>query len=172
MLGLCFKDKPILFPKQLQLRPVHGEWIDRWIATHHYLGYSPPGARLRIAVYYDGRCVGGMLFGRPIARNIDQWTTLELTRMYLLDECPRNSESRCLGQAAKMIRQMFPEVKQLIAYSDPSYGHQGTIYKAAGWVFDGMTTGGAWIRSDGAPRRNKATSPKLKWVKDLSRRES
>jgi hypothetical protein len=171
MLGLMFADSEIKSAKELEVKQVYGTWLDEWIAQRHYLGYAPAGARLRLAVYHNGRCVGGMLWDRPIARHIDQWTVLELTRMYLLDECPRNSESRCLGLATRMIRRLFPEVRQLIAYSDPSYGHQGTIYKAAGWVFDGVTVGKEWTPRNGVLRRNKATGPKLRWVKVLGASE-
>lgn len=167
VLDIQFDVSPILSPMDLEIKEIHRIWLDGWIAQRHYLGYAPAGARLRLAVYHNGACVGGLLFGRPSARLIDQWASLELTRMYLLDECPRNSESRCLGFAARYIKRHMPDVKQLIAYSDPSYGHLGTIYKAAGWTLSGTTAGREWHHSDGKPRRNKATGPKLKWIKML-----
>lgn len=154
--------------KQLQVVEVTGDWLLDWIAQRHYLGYSPPGARLRLAVYYEGVCVGGMLWGRPAARAIDQRKVLELTRMYLEDFCPSNSESRVLGVAARIIRKRFPEVTTLLAYSDPAYGHEGTIYKAAGWRFSGATIGHPWSkRPDGHKRKNVATGSKLRWTLEL-----
>ena len=163
-------EMPISIPtsaKSLVVKEVHSEWIDKWIAERHYLGYCPWGARLRLAVYHDGQCVGGMLWGRPTAREYDQVRMLELTRMYLDDICPRNSESRCLALATKIIRKKFPEVHTLISYSDPAYGHTGTIYRAAGWQFDGITKGHPWNPRNGKPRRNVAIGPKIRWVKRL-----
>lgn len=155
-------------PKQLQIEVVFGEWLDRWISERHYLGYCGPGSRLRLAVYFDGVIVGGMLWGRPVARALDQVRTMELTRMYLTDECPKNSESRCIAVATRIIRQRFPEVTTLIAYSDPKAGHDGTIYKAAGWEFAGMTEGRPWAqRPDGRKRKNRAVGSKMRWIKRL-----
>lgn len=162
-MALIFDFVPPTSAKQLIVKVIHNEWLDRWIAERHYLGYTPPGARLRLAVYHDGQCVGGMLWGRPAARHYDQFSTLELTRMFLDDVCPRNSESRCLGQATKIIRKQLPEVETLLSYSDPSYGHKGTIYKAAGWKQSGETEGGAWNDRNGKGRMNVATGAKVRW---------
>lgn len=131
-LELNFNTTLITSAKQIQMKIVNSEWIDRWISDLHYLGKTPPGARLRLAFYHDGVCVGGMLWGRPAARSYDQFQVLELTRMYLEDVCPRNSESRCIGMATRLIKKLLPEVHALLSYSDPAYGHTGTIYRAAG----------------------------------------
>lgn len=151
--------------KSLIVRPVHGDWLARWIAERHYLGYSPAGARLRLAVYFEGNLVGGMLWERPAARALDQVQTLELSRMYLKDACPKNSESRVLAVATRIIRAELPGVSTLIAYADPAHGHSGTIYKAAGWEFAGETKPRPWSqRPDGRHRRNASVGPKLRWI--------
>ncbi len=72
-LSLVFDSTPLTSAKQLQLRIINSQWIDEWIAERHYLEYSPCGARLRLAVYHDGQCVGGMLWGRPTARAYGQF---------------------------------------------------------------------------------------------------
>lgn len=155
-------------PKDLTLAVVKGRWLEDWIAEHHYLGYCPIGSRLKLAVYHENRLVGGMLWGRPTSPYIDQKKTLELTRMYLLDECPRNSESYCIGQATRLIRRQLPEIDTLLAYSDPAQGHVGTIYKAAGWTFDGTTRARAWSqRKDGYTRKNIAVGSKMRWIRRL-----
>ncbi|NPV30575.1 MAG: hypothetical protein HPY58_13205 [Firmicutes bacterium] len=106
--------------------------------------------------------MGVLMFGRAAARLEDQWHTLELSRMVLLDECPRNSESRVLALAARWIRQHLPDIFRLIAYADPGQGHKGTIYRAVGWRLVGMTRGGSWTRT-GRPRRGASPGPKLKF---------
>lgn len=135
-----------------------------FIRRHHYLHSTPAGDRLRIGVYYAGVLVGVMMFGRPVARCEDQVTTLELTRMVLLDSCPRNSESRSLGQAVRIIRQAMPTIRRLIAYADPEQGHAGTIYKAAGWRCMGLRGGNAkWSNRPG--RSGGTGKPKIKFEK-------
>ncbi|MCH8030832.1 MAG: FAD-dependent oxidoreductase [Bacteroidetes bacterium] len=62
-----------------------------------------------------------------------------LSRLWLSDRCGRNSESRVLGIICRSLRQWRPDLKALIAYSDPSAGHRGVIYKAAGFTYLGRS---------------------------------
>ncbi|MGB9848914.1 MAG: hypothetical protein ACPLSY_03700 [Moorellaceae bacterium] len=131
-----------------------------------YLGYTPPGARAHLGVWYGDHLVGVLVFGRPSARLEDQEHTLDLTRMILLDECPRNSKSRALTLVAKWVRRNMPGIRRLIAYADPSRGHRGTVYLAAGRTFASRTAGGRWARP-GRPRRDASPVPKPKFEKIL-----
>lgn len=148
--------------RTLTVLPVSYRTAKLFVEQHHYLGYAPPGARACLGVWYGGRLMGVLMFGRPSARLEDQHNTLELTRMVLLDECPRNSESRALALATMWIRKNMHEIRRLIAYSDPAQGHEGTVYRAVGWRLIGRTTGGRWSRS-GRQRRDAAVGVKLKF---------
>lgn len=88
----------------------------------------------------NGQRVGGMLLGRPAARSLDAKRWLELTRMCFEDEAPKNTESRALSRMRKWVRIWMPEIRGLLAYSDPSVGHAGGIYLADGWAPFGMTS--------------------------------
>jgi hypothetical protein len=166
-LDLDFNLTPITSAKQIEIKVIKSTWIDEWIAAKHYLCCTPPGSRLRLAFYHDNICVGGMLWGRPAARSYEPFQVLELTRMFLDDICPRNSESRCIGMATKLIRKLFPEVHTLLSYSDPAYGHTGTIYRAVGWSYSGETKGKAWNDRNGIERKNVSISKKIRWIKKL-----
>ena len=116
-----------------------------------------------------GRMVGALMLGHPTARNEEQVSTLELTRPVLTDVCGRNSESRVLGIMARLGRRRFPEVRRLIAYSDPAHGHVGTIYAAAGWRRVGVTQAGSWARSRPGRRAGRPSCKlkgELRWAAD------
>ncbi|MBC7106845.1 MAG: hypothetical protein H5T97_13010 [Firmicutes bacterium] len=165
---LRFSDTPPGPPpdaRSLEVRPVPFRIARAFVERFHYLGYAPWGARISLGVWHGDRLVGVMLFGRPSARLEDQRGTLELTRMVLLDECPRNSESRALGLAARWIRRRMPEIRRLISYADPARGHKGTVYLAAGWRFVGRTSGGRWSCPSRPGRRDASPGPKLKFEK-------
>jgi len=169
---LCFSETPPGPPpsaRSLEVRPVPYRIARAFVERYHYLAYAPPGARICMGAWYGDRLVGVMLFGRPVARLEDQKHTLELTRMVLLDECPRNSESRALGLATRWIRGHMPEVRRLIAYADPNRGHRGTVYLAAGWKIVGKTKGGKWSCPSRPNRRDAAAGPKLKFELPLNR---
>ena len=65
---------------------------------------------------------------------------LVLTRLWLSDELPSNSESRVLGIVLRALRNRT-SVKFLVSYADPTRGHVGTIYQATGWIYTGMSQG-------------------------------
>ena len=63
---------------------------------------------------------------------------LTLTRLWLSDELPCNSESRVLGLVLGFLKR-HTQVKFLITYADPSAGHVGTIYQATNWLYTGLS---------------------------------
>jgi len=63
---------------------------------------------------------------------------LTLTRLWLSDELPVNSESRALGYVIRALRK-HTRLKFLVAYSDPAAGHLGVIYQASNWLYTGLS---------------------------------
>lgn len=149
----------------MRIEECHSKKIDRWIAKRHYLKSIPGGARLRLWFYDDNNnVIGAMMWGRPSARLLDQKIILELTRMYFIDNTEHCIESKALAKARKYIRQNFPEVKGLLAYSSTKQGHGGTIYRADNWFPFGITRGDKWSRKN-RQRKDIDTSPKIRWLR-------
>jgi hypothetical protein len=73
--------------------------------------------------------------------NIEGLTVRELSRLALRDDCPKNSESIFLSKVYNVLRGQGVDL--LLAYSDPDYGHVGTVYQASGWIYYGPSTGHA-----------------------------
>ena len=154
--------------KQLRLAVSHSTELDDWISARHYLGYCPPGAKLRLWIFSGHTPIGAMMFGRPSARTYDNGTVWELTRFVFIDETPHCIESRALAMARKYIRNYFPKVKGLISYSSTANNHHGVIYKADNWFQLGWTTGGTWDSKTHLNRRNVDTSKKQRWVRSVA----
>ena len=152
--------------KQLRVMPYHTTDLDKFIASIHYLGYTPAGAKLRLGILENGLwCIGAMMWGRPSSRNINQEKVLELTRFVCRDDTEPFVESKSLSLARKWIRKHIPQVKLLIAYSDPSKNHDGGIYEADNWCDLGLTSGGVWTSISKPTRRDASVSKKLRWVR-------
>ena len=62
-----------------------------------------------------------------------------LTRLWLSDELPLNSESRVIGVVLRALKR-HTRLKFVLAYADPSIGHVGTIYQATGWLYTGLSS--------------------------------
>ena len=62
-----------------------------------------------------------------------------LTRLWLSDQLPRNSESKVLGISLRSLKR-DTSLKFVLAYSDPAVGHLGIIYQATNWLYTGLST--------------------------------
>ena len=147
-------------------QPSESREVSAWIKQRHYLSSCPPGYVVALE-FIEGRDrVGAMLLGRPAARAYDADRILELTRMYFVDEMPKNTESCALAMMRKWVRRWLPGIRLLLSYSDPAQGHQGTIYRADGWAPFGQTkhtSGHGWRSRPG--RSDDPVTPKLRWVR-------
>ena len=154
-----------MFARQAQ--PGESRELREWIVARHYLQSAPPGYRVALE-FLDGdrNRIGAMLLGRPTSRKYDERCWLELTRMFFIDEAPPNTESRALAMMRRWVRRWMPEVRALIAYSDPAAGHTGTVYRADNWAPFGFTTRtyAGWRTRPGRRQAEEAT-PKARWIR-------
>lgn len=112
-------------------------------------------------------------WSNPVARLLPQREWLELRRMAISDDAPKNTASRMIGWMVRDIRKRFTEVVRLISYQDCD-AHEGTIYKASGWTkADGYVSrargwaaggGGATYRAN---RTNQNVAPRMRWELQL-----
>lgn len=116
--------------------------VERW----HYSGKTVNNSQLHFGVFLENQLLGAMQFGPPLDRRkilaIVEGTPwngmLELNRMAFSDRLPRNSESRALSVAFRMLRKHAPHVQWVVSFSDASQCGDGTIYRASGFVLTGI----------------------------------
>jgi hypothetical protein len=63
---------------------------------------------------------------------------IELNRMAFTDALPRNSESRAIGVAMRLLRKHAPHIKWVVSFADATQCGDGTIYRASGFVLTGI----------------------------------
>jgi hypothetical protein len=127
------------------------ELIDKKIAKelivkNHY-SHKWTSCRYSIGLFDGNNLIGVAVYGFPVGRqtvksitpNLENSDVLELTRLWLVDEAPKNSESYFLGKTFQWLKTNTP-VKVLISYSDPMYNHMGVIYQATNWIYQGNNT--------------------------------
>lgn len=128
--------------KNILVRPIEAKDGNRFIAKHHYSGKVVPNSQLHLGVFLDGRLEGVMQFGPSmdkrkvigLVKNTEWNGFIELNRMAFTDALPRNSESRAISVALRMIRKHYPHIEWVISYADGTQCGDGTIYRAAGFV--------------------------------------
>jgi hypothetical protein len=113
----------------------------------------------------DGVLHGVAVVGRPVARLAGHPRDVaEVTR--LASDGTPNACSMLYGAAAATCRAMgFIRIQTYTLESEA-----GVTLRAAGWEYEGKTTGGQWTGSDGKPRRtDQPTGPKKRWSRTWSR---
>jgi hypothetical protein len=112
----------------------------------------------------DGRLIGVVTAGQPIARANDDGYTLEITRCCVL-EGKRNANSKLYAAALRVARAMG--YRRTITYSLPE--ESGASLRAVGFSPDGMTKANknGWDMP-GRPRKRPErypNGPKIRWSK-------
>ena len=114
--------------KELILKVIPPNVANPFVVAHHYSKKYVINSKLHFGVFADGRLHGVMSFGSPISKEkiihlvVDEngnpapWNDmLELNRMAFDDILPKNSESRAIAVALKMIRKNAPNIKWILS---------------------------------------------------------
>lgn len=132
--------------KALVVRPISAKEASAVVRAVHYSGKVVQNSQVHMGVFWNGRLEGAMQFGPPLdKRKIgglvsgSQWHNfIELNRMAFSEALPRNSESRALGVAFRMLRKHAPQLAWVVSFSDATQCGDGTIYRASGFVLTGV----------------------------------
>lgn len=132
--------------KDILLRPIPAKDANELVKRVHYSGKVVQNSQIHIGVFYNGKLEGAMQFGpsldkRKIQGLVEgtQWHEfIELNRMAFSDALPRNSESRAIAIAMKLLKKHAPQVKWVISFADATQCGDGTIYRASGFVLTGI----------------------------------
>lgn len=127
--------------KDLIIKPISAPVARRIVKRIHYSGKVVNNSSLHFGVFWNGICEGVMQFGSPLKKNDaiklvngTSWNGfLELNRMAFSDKLPRNSESRSLSIAFKLIKKHYPHIKWIISFADATQCGDGAIYRASGF---------------------------------------
>ncbi|MBI2858117.1 MAG: DNA methyltransferase [Chloroflexi bacterium] len=115
------------------------------LVRHHYLRSFPGGTKIALGVFCGRRLMGaltlgvGPYLGHMLVDRARPDDGICLTRLWLADELPKNSESRVLSVVLRSLRR-HTELKFVLAYSDPAAGHIGVVYQATNWLYTGLSS--------------------------------
>ena len=128
--------------KDLVVKPISSQDAARIVKACHYSGKVTQNSQLHFGVFLNGKCGGAMQFGPSIDKRKTQclvegtgWNGfIELNRMAFADWLPRNSESRAISVAMRLIRKAYPHIEWVISFADGTQCGDGTIYRASGFL--------------------------------------
>ncbi len=133
--------------KDIVVKVLPSNAASAFIRRHHYSGKVVNNSTLHLGAFLDGKLHGVMSFGSPLDKRkvlslvhtsegvSCLWNEmLELNRMAFDDYLPKNSESRCLSVAFRMIRKNAPHIRWILSFSDGTQCGDGAIYRASGFA--------------------------------------
>lgn len=142
--------------KDIILRPIDASTANSLVKRLHYSGKVTSYSQIHIGVFMGGQLLGAMQFGSSIDKRRMQglvagtpWNGFtELNRMAFGERLPRNSESRALGIAMRLLRKNAPHIQWVVSFADGAQCGDGTIYRAAGFSLTGLRRNTSMIRLD------------------------
>ena len=148
----------------LRVSPVPIRAAKTILVRNHYLHSLPGGTQIAFGVFLGIRMMGALTIGCGpsqaycLVDGASRDDCAVLTRLWLSDELPTNSESRVIGVVIRALKKST-NLKFLISYADPNQGHVGTIYQATGWIYTGLSEAmPLYVLGDGPPRHSRSFS--------------
>lgn len=143
--------------KELETVPVTLDEANDFVTQHHRHHRAVVGHKFSIGVSVGEKIVGVVRVGRPVARQLSDGWTLEVTRC--CTDGTKNAASKLYGTACRAAFALG--YKRLVTYTLCS--ERGISLRASGWKCIGKAGGGTWNLL-GRPRVDKhPLQLKMRW---------
>ena len=124
------------------------------VVEFHYLHRKAPASFCFGFYSPEDVLVGCIIYGKPaspslcvgIAGKEESAHVIELTRLWIADNTPKNAESMLIGGS---LRKLPKDYDIVVSYAEMGAGHTGTVYQATNWIYTGMSSKHIEWRLDG-----------------------
>lgn len=130
----------------------------------HYSKSIPVPPLVKIGAWENGKFIGVVIFSRGASSNLMSPYSLgqdegcELTRIALTKHSA--PVSKIVKLAMKFLKKNSPELRLIVSFADPQYGHHGGVYQAGNWIYIGDTAPGREFWKDGKRLHSRQVSEK------------
>jgi hypothetical protein len=143
--------------KDKYVRVIPRDLANSIVIKNHYSGTITSSSTVHIGVFVSGRLFGVLQYGyamNPVScSSVVSGTKpeeyLELNRMVIDDNMPRNTESWAIGSSVKIIRNIRPNVAWIQSFADERCGRYGVVYQAANFGYYGEHSSVFWKLKNG-----------------------
>lgn len=158
--------------------------IINYIIKNHYSQTCPTTTKYAFGLYDKDRMIGVCLIGEfsRLQAKKKYKECLELTRLFIEDGTPKNTESYFIGHCLRWMKKNTI-IKGIISYADQTVGHQGIVYQASNFQLINKTSRsyhykdqngnrvhkrGVWERAkkEGIKEKKQAEKENLTFVKE------
>lgn len=134
--------------------------VRKFLKKWHYSDYVNIQAKHTFCLFKEGKfgipeMIGVCIYTRPAGPSAGQSyypqnpnKVLELRRLCLIDDTPKNSESYFVGWTLRWLKKNT-DWEFVLSYADEEQGHTGVIYRASNFKYLGKTSPGKTLEVDG-----------------------
>lgn len=146
--------------EEYRVEPIKFDTARPFLKKWHYNPYQNVQAKYCFGLFRPSQfgipeLVGAMVFTWPAGATAGKkyspdnpQACMELRRLACIDDTPKNAESFFIGKALRWLKKNT-NLKVIISYADPNHGHEGTIYKASNFKYEGLTNTSRVLNVDG-----------------------
>lgn len=124
----------------MEIRMITSKLAREVAEREHYMHRKPTVSRA-FGLYSGTDLAGICVYGTPASRHLqigaypsDPGRVLELNRLWVADEMPKNTESWFVSRTLKALDQ-----RMVVSYADTVQGHMGYVYRALNFHYAGWT---------------------------------
>lgn len=148
--------------KEIKVKVIPSKIANEFVRKHHYSGKVVNNSNLHFGAFLEDKLHGVMSFGPSLDKSKiiglvqgTKWNEfIELNRMAFDDYLPKNSESRCIAIAIKLLKKNAPQIKWIVSFADGCQCGDGAIYRASGFLLTGFSTGSMWLLPENLKKLN------------------
>jgi len=133
------------------IKPISCKVAAGLVIKNHYLHRKPPCSHafglfeqteVESDLFNNERIVGCIIYGTPssaplrsgICGEDEKFNVLELTRLWVEDGTPKNTESYLIGNTLRLVKKEI-----IVSYAEIQQGHLGIVYQASNWIYTGLS---------------------------------
>jgi hypothetical protein len=154
-----------------------GDDVRTFLDEHHYAGFGRASSDLYVA-RLNGEILGVAKFAPPVRQGVASSLGLSNEQVVELDRfClhparhKKNVASNFMGKVIKLAREDHPNIKKMVSFADPRFGHVGIIYKATNWKKVGLTSRSYYYEDANGREINKKTLYEFAKTRNLTERK-
>jgi hypothetical protein len=135
------------------IKEISSQEATKMVVENHYL-HRRASTMFAYGLFDGEEMIGCVIYGKPASNSLcvgvcgpdESNQVLELTRLWIADGTPKNTESYLIGRSLRLL----PEEKDIVvSYAEIDAGHIGVVYQATNWIYTGMSDRHVEWRLDG-----------------------
>jgi len=147
------------------------------VFNNHYSKIMPRLTKHFLGSFIDNKLVAVITLGwgvqplntiKNLFPSLKSKDYLEIGKMCMLEELPKNSESVILSKMFKWVKENRPDIKLIYTWADGILGKPGYVYQATNFLYGGFITTDLYLSDTGERVHPRTAQSYLKDKKNLN----